>query len=419
VDAIFLGHFELQAERLKNASQAFRIIEEARGRSIADALRFRVADQPLRSASLTATEKEISRLQLKLINAKPTERKRLLEELFTLEQRVGLVEAGTRPPRLQKPHQPLPLARVQAALGPDEVLLEYVVDEPLSHCLAIERSRTRIFTLPARSQIEKQVNEVAESLNKQTSNFEATAAQLYESIVSPAAAAVSSKAHVVIVADGPLYDLPFEMLGPRQSAPLLMSHVVTYAPSATVYTMLSEDKPSGTTLPVLAVGTGSDTPGPDKNGPAAAGGKPFGTINREVFDTDSGQLIPLAAANGETRLVADALGPGGVLLTGTAASEGALKKQPLDSVSSAPLRCPRISEHEIPERSALVLYPDAAAGEDGYWQAREVGRTKLNAELVTLSACDVGSGRLVGQEGVANLVRPFLMAGARTVVANL
>ncbi len=43
----------------------------------------------------------------------------------------------------------------------------------------------------------------------------------------------------------------------------------------------------------------------------------------------------------------------------------------------------------------------------------------LNAELVTLSACDTGSGSLHGQDGVASLVRPFIAAGARTVVANL
>jgi CHAT domain-containing protein len=43
----------------------------------------------------------------------------------------------------------------------------------------------------------------------------------------------------------------------------------------------------------------------------------------------------------------------------------------------------------------------------------------LGADLVTLSACDTGTGETYGQEGVASLVRPFLAAGARTVVANL
>src|SRR4029078_10337941 len=44
---------------------------------------------------------------------------------------------------------------------------------------------------------------------------------------------------------------------------------------------------------------------------------------------------------------------------------------------------------------------------------------RLRAELVALSACDTGTGVVHGQEGVSSLVRPFLAAGARTVVANL
>ena len=43
----------------------------------------------------------------------------------------------------------------------------------------------------------------------------------------------------------------------------------------------------------------------------------------------------------------------------------------------------------------------------------------MAAELVALSACETGAGRLVGQEGIVNLVRAFLFAGARTVVASL
>jgi CHAT domain-containing protein len=43
----------------------------------------------------------------------------------------------------------------------------------------------------------------------------------------------------------------------------------------------------------------------------------------------------------------------------------------------------------------------------------------LNADLVTLSACDTGAGRLQGEEGITNLVRAFLFAGAKSVVASL
>jgi CHAT domain-containing protein len=222
----------------------------------------------------------------------------------------------------------------------------------------------------------------------------------------------------VIVADGALHQLPFELLKPPSGSPLLFSHVVTYVPSATVFAMLAAGNRPSSSLPVLAVGTGKDVPAGDGRESSAIG-KPFGTITREVFETDIGQLAPLVAANGEARLVAEVLGPGGVVLPGPIATEGALKKQPLDKFRVLHFAVHGLVSTKFPERSALVLYPEPASSEDGFWQAREIARTRLNADLVTLSACDVGSGRLVGEEGVANLVRPFLMAGARTVVANV
>jgi len=39
--------------------------------------------------------------------------------------------------------------------------------------------------------------------------------------------------------------------------------------------------------------------------------------------------------------------------------------------------------------------------------------------LVTLSACDTGNGRLLGEEGIASLERAFLLAGAKSVIASL
>ena len=67
------------------------------------------------------------------------------------------------------------------------------------------------------------------------------------------------RTRLTIVPDGPLYQLPFEMLGPRPDQRLLASHVVTYAPSGTVFTLLSEKKGSRPSLPLLAVATGTDS----------------------------------------------------------------------------------------------------------------------------------------------------------------
>jgi len=57
--------------------------------------------------------------------------------------------------------------------------------------------------------------------------------------------------------------------------------------------------------------------------------------------------------------------------------------------------------------------------EDGLLQVREIRDLPLRTELVILSACDTGTGRLLGPRGIASLERAFLLAGAKAVIASL
>ena len=418
MDTIFLGHFELAAMHMNSPGKAFMIIEGIRGRSIADSLRFTRVNRAPEPASLTSTEKEISKLQLQLLKAGTRDRKRLLTDLLSLEQRTIEIEAGQDPPWLRRAVQPIPLARLQKALKGDEAFLEYVLSDPVSYCLAISRDHAEVVRLAGRSQIGKQVDAVRAALRKGQTGAEAGAeAALYATVVGPMASVVSSKSRLTFVPDGPLYQLPLEVLGPRPDQRLLASHVVTYAPSGTVFTLLSEKKGSQPSLPLLAVATGTD--GLAEARARMADQPQPGTIDLEVFDAGQSQLRPLPAANGEARTVAGILGANSVMLLAEAATESALKRQPLGQFRVLHFAVHGLVSTKFPDRSALVLYEDPAKNEDGLWQAREIARTELNAELVTLSACDVGSGLIVGEEGISNLVRPFLIAGARTVVANL
>ncbi|WP_332699685.1 CHAT domain-containing protein, partial [Halalkalibacter lacteus] len=51
--------------------------------------------------------------------------------------------------------------------------------------------------------------------------------------------------------------------------------------------------------------------------------------------------------------------------------------------------------------------------------AEIAGHWRLDAELVTLSACETGLGRNVPGEGYLGLAQAFLQAGARNVLASL
>jgi CHAT domain-containing protein len=55
----------------------------------------------------------------------------------------------------------------------------------------------------------------------------------------------------------------------------------------------------------------------------------------------------------------------------------------------------------------------------GFLRMDEVTNLKLNADLVVLSACRSGQGRLWNGEGVHGLARAFLHAGSKGVVCSL
>src|SRR5208283_5627419 len=74
--------------------------------------------------------------------------------------------------------------------------------------------------------------------------------------------------------------------------------------------------------------------------------------------------------------------------------------------------------------SAVVLSEVSGAlqgksAEDGYLTVEEVALLRLKADMVELSACETGLGKVVLGDGVIGLTRAFLVAGANRVGATL
>ena len=62
---------------------------------------------------------------------------------------------------------------------------------------------------------------------------------------------------------------------------------------------------------------------------------------------------------------------------------------------------------------------DPDSNDDGLLQVREIARLSLDADLVTLSACDTATGKLEGEEWIDGLTEAFLLGGAKSVVGAL
>ncbi|GEM_PF-5837514 len=78
---------------------------------------------------------------------------------------------------------------------------------------------------------------------------------------------------------------------------------------------------------------------------------------------------------------------------------------------------------QYPERSGLYLYreviKDTDQTETGFLSLGELYNLDLDTELVVLSSCNTGRGKLVEGEGVVALPRGFILSGVPKVVATL
>ena len=142
-------------------------------------------------------------------------------------------------------------------------------------------------------------------------------------------------------------------------------------------------------------------------------------VVRGFADLFGARLDNLPATREEVLTVSKETGNKSTLLIGDQATEARFKAQPLDQYKVLHLAVHGITDSDFPDRAALVLGRDRQSNDDGLLQAREIADLHLNADLVTLSACDTAKGKLQGEAGMESLEDAFFTAGARAVVASL
>jgi CHAT domain-containing protein len=411
---LYAGYFRLVAGRLKNPLKAYQVIERARGRALADVLRT-VGDTSSNAGAAEPELQSISRLQVRLIKASsPAERKQILDALWEAEQHLTLERTSSRAaPRWMRNGESL--QSVQQQLRPSDVLVEYVLGEPESYALTITDAAGNLVMLPSKRSIEASASRFVTALKDRTANLASSRNDLSDAIVRPVGA-LSSARRVFVVPDGRLHLVPFDVLFDASGNDPPVS---TTIPSAGVLALLRSKVVNITPQrPLLAIG---GVPYDRMFAtPAALTAARRSVDDAGLFDASYPPKVPvLTFSEREVLAAAGLLGPNSVVLTGDRASESTLKAQDLSAFDVLHFAVHAFADAKFPERAALVLLNDPAAGEDGLLQPREIARFRLNASVVVLSACDTSVGPTIGQEGVLNLARAFLLAGARSVVTTL
>lgn len=415
---VYVGQFSLAAEKFKDVREGYEVIERARGRSLSDSLRYERRAFPMIDPVTIAAKKDINSIQLALLRqSEPTKRQELLERLFETEQKFTPIRTPFQTSRGVLVQTRLPsLADLQSKIHSDEVVLEYVLNEPKSFCIRITRATAEIIRLPSgRSAIEQAIDRYLAAIVGGDSGEE-EGRWLHSVLVRPAIGR-NNRSKLIVVPDGKMNFLPFDSIVDDDGNYLLESHVVSYCPSGTVlFLMRSDVTPATRRMRFLGV---ADVQYP------AAGPRPF--FNGRTAALELPDFLPFGGigfkalpwTRDEVTAASRALGWENTLLLGQDATEARLKALSLPSYRIIHIATHGVPSTEFPDRSALVLAPDELTGEDGLLQAREIRSLPIHAELVVLSACDTGVGSVRGQEGIANLVNAFLYAGARSVVASI
>lgn len=398
---IYSEHFSLVADRFSDPKKAYAIIEGVRGRVATDLL---VAGATS-SAAAKSTERAISQLRLKLMAARSTDQVRSLRDEIFMAEQGRWVAPGVSALKTRSP-EAVEIEQVQRSLAPSVLLLEYVLADPTSYCLLISRDAVRILTLKSKGELEQLIAAYLKAAKAKTFAF-AEARRLYDALIRPVREAVA--AETLIVRDGQLHLVPFDALREPSGHYVVEGKTVLYSPSATTFYLLTQEKqrPRTAHRTLLAVG-----------------GIPYSRsrINRSGRNRGDGRerFVDLPASGDEVAIASAAFRRrDGQLLLGASATESAFKTSALGEYRAIHLAVHGFADAIFPARAALVLVSDPRTGEDGFLQASEVVQLQFDADLVVLSACDTAVGPLQGQEGIANLSKAFILAGARTVVSTL
>jgi CHAT domain-containing protein len=348
---------------------------------------------------------------------------RVLLELLT-ESVANLNKGNSQEAEAIKNPLPVSLKEVQA-LCPDKntVILEYSVGDSSSCLWVITQTAHQLFKLPSRKSLQAQIEAFRFALLNpdQTNNdfFTKGGFSLYQKLLQPAQSYLTKKSKLVIIPDGILNYLPFEVLltenrgigsPPSYSElPYLMKkYPVSYAQSASVLKSLLSEKS----------GVSQTYPG---NRKLVAFGDPVYDSANDSSGTSANKYQRLECSAKEIENIASLFKKGNadIYLRGDATEENVKREGELKKFNYVHFATHGFIDESKPDFSSLVLTQDKNSEEDGFLRATEIFNLNLNADLVVLSACQTGLGKLIRGEGMVGLTRAFMYAGTPSVLVSL
>lgn len=310
------------------------------------------------------------------------------------------------------------LEEVQQMLGTDELLLEYFEGEASVYGMAIGRSDVEMFRLADSRDFRAAIDTLGEGLRQNDyRRYAPRAHALFQKAVGKFLASAKSDINrLIIIPDGHLGYIPFEALlstAPPQEAAyhrlsyLIKNYTLAYQYSASLLLQQEARQRARPTFetPFMGYAPAFDR---QRNPLLATRSAADAQLVSELQDLPYAreEVVGIATLmDGQAYTEAEA--------TESRFKERAAKGQILHLASHT-----LINDQE-PLYSRLVFSPDESSEEDGLLHTYELYGMDIPAEMVALSACNTGLGKIKAGEGIISLARGFMYAGVSNVLMSL
>lgn len=395
----------LELDLLENKIEsAFEDAERAKARQLLDVIRGgrtvpnqsmaagEIAEEKRLNERLAELEKQAgassdSRGRAKL-RAQEDDTRRQLEQ-----HRIQLYAAHPEMAAQRENAPPMSLTQCADLLPDSETaLVEFISTQEKLYALTIRRSgrsqpTIRVHAISvSKEELANEVDGWTGQLGARDLGYQRAGRKLYEQLIAPLAAGLRSAKLLVIVPDGPLWNLPFQALIDGNGHHLIESYAVFYAPSLTYLreTRLAHSVRPPASHQLLAIGDPESADLPDAARQLNTIAEIYGSANSKV-------------------------------LTGVNATKAVWRQQ------APQYRILHIATHGIlNERNPLYSYLlfSGSTNSERTFEARELLNMNIHPDLVVLSACETGRGRIAEGEGLVGMSWAFLLAGAPTAVVS-